>query len=924
MISNHLKQPLKTPAMQRFYALLAFFFATTLSHSQVVINEFSAANLDGITDNFGEREDWIELYNIGSQPVNLTGYFLSDKINNTDKWEFPAGVTIGGNAHLLIFASDRDLVTGGEIHAGFKITQTKQEYIALFDPQQNLVDAVQITIPNQANHSRGRVTDGAIEWGVFTTPSPEAANANARKEYATRPQPDVEAGFYTGSVTVVMTADAGDQIRYTLDGSEPTVNSMLYSNPITLSQTTVVKARAYSADPLVPASFTEANTYFINVTHTVPVISIAGGDISQLMNGFQNEPRGSFEYFDKGAFLDEAYGEFNKHGNDSWAYNQRGIDYITRDQMGYTSSINHQIFPLKDRGNFQRLILKPAANDNFSFQDGAHIRDAYVHTLAQRASMELDARTYEPSILYVNGEYWGVYETREKVDDPDYTLRYYNQGEKWLDFIKTWGNTWEEYGSRADWDVLHNFITNNDMSIPSNYQYVKERLNLLSLIDYMILNTHVVCMDWLNWNTAWWRGRKPDGEARQWRYALWDLDATFGHYINYTNIPNTTPNADPCYAEDLPSDFEGHGELIQALLANEEFHSLYVNRYADMNNTFFTCEYMQSLLDSMIARIAPEMPGQVQRWGGSMNDWLENVQELKDFIDTRCTVINGGIEGCYDVIGPFPVTVKIEPQGFGNAVKVNTFVPASFPYTGDYFSGTTLSFAGVPASGWEIDHWEVMNSATLPDQYADTINISLVDTLGDMVTAFFRPAIPCEPAYDFTIDSTLSSISLEWKGPVNNISYELGYRVAGSGADWNTFSLLDPAYVIYGLDICSDYEIRVRSICDFSLGEYVEFVKKTACLVGNEEAVASVVEWNVFPNPFFEKATADFVLNENTSATIKVLTPTGKAIFEENTVLLSTGQHRVALEANDGWSAGVFLVQLITEKGTVTKRLVKG
>ena len=906
------------------YPVLFLSLLSLTTYSQVLINEFSAANMNGITDNFGEREDWIELYNVGNQTVNLSGYFLSDNLNNTGKWKFPAGITIAPGEFKLIFASDRDTVIGNFIHAGFKITQTQKEYIALFDAAQSLIDAQQTTQPNQANHSTGRVTDGGANWGIFTSPTPGAPNATAYQGYTAQPVASLTAGFYNNSVTVALSAGAGITVHYTLDGSEPGPASNVYSSPVNISQTTVLKAKAYSNDPLLLPSFTLVNTYFINVSHSVPVLSIAGSDLANLLDGSQFEPKGSFEYFDNGERIDWAYGEFNKHGNDSWAYAQRGVDYITRDQMGYKSSIEHQIFPVKDRDNFQRLILKPAANDNYPFQGGgAHIRDAYVHVLSQNADLELDERSWEPCVVYLNGQYWGVYEIREKVDDPDFTRHYYDQGEKWIDYIKTWGGTWEEYGSRDDWDALHAFITTNDMTIPANYEYVKERLNLLSLIDYMIINTHVVCKDWLNWNTSWWRGRKPDGGARTWRYTLWDMDATFGHYVNYTGIPDVSPNADPCYAEDLPADFEGHGALIQALMANEDFHSLYVNRYADLNNSFFTCEYMIGLLDSMLARIAPEMPGQIQQWGGSVSQWQQNVQTLKDFINTRCTVINGGIEDCYDVTGPYPVVVKIVPATSPNRVKVNTFIPATFPFTGDYFVGTTLSFLALPHPDWVLDHWEVQNNTFGPNQFAQAIQLSLTGTSGEVVTAVFRPAQPCAPAYDLTFDSTLSSLAISWQGPSNVISYEFGYRKSGSSDQWETFSLTNPQYTIYGLDVCTDYDVRIRTICDFAIGLYQTFVKKTACLTGSEEAVAGVFERNTFPQPFPEQLSVDFILSKNSDVLVQVTNLAGQVLHAENRNNLAAGQHRLQLEVNPDWSSGLYLVQLVTEDGRVVKKVVK-
>ena len=862
----------------KFYLTTLLTSVSLILSAQVYINEYSAANLDDHLDNYFENEDWVELYNVGSQTVDLSGYFLSDNINNPDKWEFPAGITIDPGEYLLIYCSDRDEVVGNNIHAGFKLTQTKQEYVILSDPSQNLVDGLQITSPNQVNHSSGRTTDGGNDWGIFSNPTPGEPNVNAFVRYEGKPVFSSEAGFYDGSISIEITAAPGAEIRYTLDGSEPTPSSSLYVNPLTIDQTTVVKAQAYSNDPNVLPSFTEVNTYFIDETHSVVVLSVAGTDLGDLLAGQQFEPRGSFEYFEDGELKDEAYGEYNKHGNDSWFYGQRGIDWITRDQMGYTSSIDHKIFPRKDRNRYQRIIIKAAANDNISFEDGAHIRDAYVHTLSQRADMEMDERTNRSCVVYVNGEYWGLYEMREKVDDPDFTNRYYDQGRKWIDYIKTWGGTWEEYGSRADWDVLHNFIITNDMSDDANYAQVKEQLNVLSLIDYMILNTHVVCMDWLNWNTSWWRGRNPNGGAQKWRYALWDMDATFGHYINYTNIPNTSANADPCYGEDLPSDFEGHGAMITALMENEEFHSLYVNRYADLNNSFFTCDYMYALLDSMIADIAPEMQRQVDRWGSSLTEWEENVQTLRDFIGTRCTEINSGIEDCYDVQGPYPVMVNVEPANIPNKVQVNTFIPNSFPYIGDYFVGTTLNFTAVPANGWTFDHWEVDNNVFGPDQFAEAIELALSDTLGDVVTAYFAPEVPCAPAFDFEFTKTLSSIELNWFGPPNFVSYEVGYRTTGSGEDWETISVTDPTHTLFGLEVCTEYDIRVRSICDFAVGDYAEFVEKTMCFTGAEEAVAGIYEWNVFPNPFSDRLTTDVILSNSTDLSIQMMSMNGQVL----------------------------------------------
>lgn len=469
--------------------------------AQVVINEVSASNLNGMADSYGEREDWVELYNTTAAPVDLSGWYLSNKVNNPAKWPFPVGVSIAANGRLMVYCSKRNSLTPGELHTNFKLNQSDDDHVVLSDPGVNLVDDVLLDPPTKQDNSRGRTTDGATTWSLFLTPTPNAANAGASPEYAARPQLSPAAGLYTATTNVSMTTTDGSTIRYTLDGSEPTAASTAYNGPMAVSATTVVRAACFSATPGVPPSFMETNTYFINAPHSMAVLSIAGNEVDDLLNGNGGlSPLGSFEYFGPDQQLrDEATGEFNEHGNDSWAYAQRGFDYITRDQTGYNDGIHWPMFHASGRNKFQRLIIKAAANDNYPFETGgAHIRDAYVHSLALAGGLDLDERTYEPCVLYVNGQYWGVYEIREKADDNDYTKEYYDQDEFDLQYLKTWGGTWSEYGgpqAQADWDALRAYILANNMGDASAFAYVDGQFDWKSLIDYVVLNSYTVCTD---------------------------------------------------------------------------------------------------------------------------------------------------------------------------------------------------------------------------------------------------------------------------------------------------------------------------------------------------------------------------------------------------------------------------------------------
>lgn len=132
-----------------------------------------------------------------------------------------------------------------------------------------------------------------------------------------------------------------------------------------------------------------------------------------------------------------------------------------------------------------------------------------------------------------------------------------------------------------DWSALRTFILSNNMANQANFQYVNDRLDASSLVDYICVNMFTVCSDWLNWNTAWWRGLTIHGTHLKWGYTLWDNDATYGHYINYTNIPDTSSAAIHAILKTLngSSDPQDHIGILLALRPESGFNQ-YCNTHA--------------------------------------------------------------------------------------------------------------------------------------------------------------------------------------------------------------------------------------------------------------------------------------------------------------------------------------------------------
>lgn len=767
--------------------------------SQVIVNEYSAANWKQFRDNYDKTEDWIELHNTTTGLVNIGGWGLSDDDTEPQKWLFPAGTIVPAKGFLVVWCSKRNESAGGSYHTNFSLSQTKgKDVIVLSKPGGQVVSSVKVE-KTQVHQSRCRVTDGASAWKICTDPSLGQSNNNSPQfsDFAARPTMSLAAGFYASAQTLsIGSTEPSGEIRYTTDGTEPTAQSPLYTQPIQISQTTVVKARTFSTDPAKLPSFIQFNTYFINEDFSLVVMSVAADSLIELANGDKEiRPVGSIEYFGKDKLRKtQSYGELNSHGQDSWVNDQRSLDWVSRDEMGYSNALKDKLFAYSERDEYQRFILRASGDDNYpgnflpEHEGCTHIRDEYCHALAQLGGMKLDVRAVERMIVFLNGQYWGVYGLREYPDDSDYTEEYYNQEKYDIQVLATWGETWAEYGGDKafdDWRPLQNFILKNDMSDPANYAKVKEQLNVTSLCDYFITGLNFVASDWINYNTSWWRGTNPEGDHKKWGYMLWDYDATFDYYINYSGVPNTDADAVPCDIDEISdyvqNDFffgaandtclvfdtdtfcfrvDGkHDVIFRKLQAeNPEFRQLYYSRQADLQNTVFSCENMLHVLDSMVAVIDPEMTRHAARWGGSYEDWKANVEKLRDYISERCTLLDDGMTDCFDLTGPYPVTLLVQPPGAGE-IDFNTLDIAQFPWNGAYFGGMDNLISAKPKGALPFLRWESRSgSAIFPNPSAADARITFTqaDTL---VAVFGNSSSTWEPGngYALSVNPTLVS-----------------------------------------------------------------------------------------------------------------------------------------------------------------------
>ncbi len=801
--------------MKKITLILALLILTPLI-GQVVINEYSASNLYEYTDNYNMEEDWIELYNSSESDLDISGYYLSDKEDNPTKWAIPGGTIISAEGFLTFWCSGRDESSGSNFHTNFKLKQAKNnpEHVVFSDPDGNIINDIEMQ-KTQLDHSMGRDMDDPESWRIFIHPTKGDENLETNYiAYAEAATMNYEAGFYYGSIDLeITTNEPNSTIRYTTNGNLPFFGSSLYTGPITISNTQVLKAIVYTTEPAILPSFITFNTYFIDEDHSLPVLSTSANQLTTLLNGNQSlRPHGTIEYFDvEGSREDYGYGEYNKHGQDSWAFPQRSFDYIARDEMGYHDAIHEKLFSLSDRNDFQRIIIRASGDDNYpGIDSSAHMRDMFIHKLANKNDMKLDMRRGERCVVYANGQFWGIYSIREKVSDADYTEYYYGQDKYNIQYVMNWGNTWAQYGGSqaiSDWNAIRNYAESHNLSIQANYQHVADEIDVTSLVDYILINSFVVCTDWINWNTSVWRGLDPNGTHKKWGFVLWDEDATFNHYINYTNVPNEDPDAYPCYPEWINSDPLGVIDILNKLLENDEFTQYYITRYMDLLNTAFIEDDMIELLEGIENSIAPDMPQHINRWGGSMFEWRSNVAKIKNFISDRINYLPEGLNSCYDLSGPYNITLEVEPINTGQ-INFNSLTIESdnYPWSGMYHGGIDML---VEATGnYAFDHWEIDNHA-ISDPYLPSFSLMLSqsDNIRGVYSSYITPGI------------VINEINYNSSDDFNPEDWIELYNSSESPINIGTWKLKDEA---------NDHVFTIPENTILSAGDFIVLCKDTA------------------------------------------------------------------------------------------------
>lgn len=733
-----------------FLCVIGFTSPAFAQLPTVRINELVASNGTGIRDSNGDRSDWIEIHNDGLTAINLAGYFLTDSKETPLKWIFPS-FSIPAKSYRIVFASSKNTVIGSEVHTNFALSKGG-EFVGLSSPTGALIDSVTFG-PQETDISYGRNPELYSQWVFFATPTPGSRNGQAFTGFASAPRLSLFGGFYTGTQTLEMIPDGfGDQLRYTTDGTLPTATSTLYAGPIAITQTTAFRVAAFGTGKVPSEVIT--NTYFINEPVNLPVFSIVTdpdglfsnqngiyvtgtngrrGDCDEtIRNVNQDWERAiNLEFYevDGSTALNHGAGLKIMGGCSRTRYPQKSFSLHARSMYG-EGSFKYPLFPDRPMDRFETFNLRSAADD----QVRTLFRDPFAQDL-MKEFMDIDRGAYRPTVVYINGVYWGIHNLRERQND-HYLAGNYGVAIESIDLLEKDGIVKE--GSNASFIALRNYLQSQDMTNPVHYAYVKTQMDVDQFTEYHLANIYTAEEDWPGNNNAFWRSSEAGHE--RWRWIQYDRDHSYKlTQINVNNLEKATAvSCGGCAWPNPP----WSTLFMRRLLTNNEFKNRFLQLYAFHLNTTYRVDRVIAVVDSFETLLAAEMPRHIVKWGGqrvpdlpssqswvpvtfaTMEQWRANVEEIREFARRRPAVAIDHLTAKFGLGGMSQLAVTTSNWSDGSISLLHKRLRADIA-TGNYFNNVPLTLTASPVHGRVFSHWLVRTGSTEQRYELATLTLAL-------------------------------------------------------------------------------------------------------------------------------------------------------------------------------------------------------
>ena len=568
----------------------------------------------------------IEIKNVSGKTINLNNYKIGDKSGTIAKLP---NINLSNNAYYVVYGSNKYSYSDKKLYTGFKINNS-DEIIYLYDKDNSIIDTFNVgkLIGSTSSGTNSNGQKVIYKTKTFGKDNPKTTYTGYSGDVIF----SVQGGYVEKGSRVTLLTSTNSDIYYTTDGSTPSTKSNKYKEPFTINKTTVIKAIS-TKNGLVQSDVI-SRTFFVNDKHDIAVVSLSTESGNLFGSGgiytnyrMDKEKPISFEFYESdGSFGVMFNGGVKLVGQDSREFAQKSMAIYLRKQYG-RQEVTYPFF--KDNVNtFSSFTLRNSGEDVVNMK----MKDAFlVQTI--KGQMNIDYQDYRPVAVYINGNYWGLYFIREKINE-SYLHNHYGVDEDNIDLIK--GIKDVRSGTITNYNKTVDYLKTHDMSNKSNYEYIKTQIDVEELVDYWIFQTYYNNTD--TGNIRFWRAH--DGSTK-WRWVLFDLDwcmypSTYRQVrFNYPTLPN------------------GHGvgnwfptTITYNLWKNSEFRDLYLKRFAYHLKNTFQPERLNKILDEVSSLVRGEMPKQIKRWNSelsaqgygslsSMSAWDNKLKLMKTMLANR-------------------------------------------------------------------------------------------------------------------------------------------------------------------------------------------------------------------------------------------------------------------------------------------------
>lgn len=582
------------------------------------ISEMMSTNASYLKGSYGKTCDWIELYNASGQSINLKDYAISTDAGDLQECPLP-DKTLAPGAYCVLLMSEKDIYLSGYTRLPANLSANGE---AVYLSQNGTVVDYAILPAMATDISYGR-ENGNGAFSCLSVPTPGSGNGSAVALSAV-PEASAPQGAYDAALDITLSGSGA--VYYTTDCTAPTAESTRYTGPIHLDRTAVI--RAVCIEPGKMPSEILTLTYVIGEGHSLPVVSLVtepdnlwdyntgiyveGPNASATSphwgaNYWQNwEKEATISLFElDGTGFSEPCG-ISIFGAYSRAQATKAFDVKFRDFYG-TGSLDYSLFGDKGISSYESFILRCSGQDAMV----ARMRDVLLTSLVADQTT-VAVQKYRPVVLYLNGEFWGVYYIREKTNE-HFVAGNYNADPKDVSITEFNGNT--EYKKMVEYAHTH------DLSQQEHYDYICSQMDVDNYIDFMIAQMYIANIDIDNIKFF----KTTD---LKWTWLFYDTDLSFSS-SDYDTVKDYTHPSGTGGGRALST------KLINALLKNPEFKEKFISRFAWQMNNIWSVENVTARVDELEALIAEDMKRDCQKWGRSYSGWQGSVDYLRKFPASR-------------------------------------------------------------------------------------------------------------------------------------------------------------------------------------------------------------------------------------------------------------------------------------------------